>query len=212
LEVAVTVVGSRYLVISNGKTKSYQYALVHDIAFGRWGKIKIAHVDVFEFIQPSSVGETPYFLVYGYTYDEFKDISYSTLLVGFDAGTQAKDIIGFLQADGTVVTADFSLITAGDAGLLVCGKYQHRRTAHITIDEIEVDNAETTGGNLVAKILSSINGKTIYDISTPFPDPATTADHRRFFCDANGRNHTVVLAGTFSLNTFLLRYHMEGRV
>lgn len=50
----VTLVNSRYLVLSYGISGGgittpprYAYALIHDIALGRWGKIKYNHCDVF---------------------------------------------------------------------------------------------------------------------------------------------------------------------
>lgn len=72
--IKVTLVGSRYVLFSYGfKEKgNYDYVIVYDIALARFGKLKISHVDAFNYFpQPAEEAET-------------------------------KTAIGFLQRDGSV--------------------------------------------------------------------------------------------------------------
>lgn len=78
--VKVALIGSRYLCISFGyKTKGvYDWVIVYDYSLQRYGKLRFAHTDLFEY-------QTQ-------TYEQ----------------PQVKTIIGFLKADGSVYTVNFA--------------------------------------------------------------------------------------------------------
>lgn len=123
------LISNRYLVISYGIT-SLTHAMVYDIALGRWGKLKLDHVDCFEYIPPNpNVVETP------------------------------RRSIGFLQQDGSVKVAMLSYDTTGSNGVLILGKYQLERNGMTAMQEIHLENIKA-GANLDVRLLTSINGKT----------------------------------------------------
>jgi hypothetical protein len=106
----VTVVSSRYLIISYG-ISSFTHALVYDTSQKRWGKLKIDHVDCFEFatLDPAVV-EAP------------------------------KKAVCFLQANGVIMQVDFSVGSTVSSGILVLGKYQYVRTRTLQLDTVELEN------------------------------------------------------------------------
>ena len=53
MKVRTNIVGSRYLIISYGQSIPFQFALVYDQALRRWGKLNVAHSDVFELSSPT---------------------------------------------------------------------------------------------------------------------------------------------------------------
>lgn len=123
----LTMVSNRYMVFSYGVSQ-LTHALVHDFALSRWGKIKLTHVDAFEYSYLSSdVVETP------------------------------RRSIGFLQADGSVIVAVIAYETTGSNGTVVLGKYQIDRNHFIGMQEIHLESVQV-GNNLGIKLLTSIDG------------------------------------------------------
>lgn len=123
----LTLISNRYLVFSYGVTQ-LTHALVYDFSLARWGKLKITHVDCFEYYYPSNaVVETP------------------------------KKSIGFLQADGTVIVGIVSYDTTGSYGVVILGKYQLERNSYLKLLEIHLESVKTNN-NITLKLLSSIDG------------------------------------------------------
>lgn len=123
----IAVVANRYLVISYG-VSSLTHALVYDAGLGRWGKLRIPHVDCFDYTYPSSaIVDAP------------------------------KRSIGFLQADGTIQVAVSSYNTTGSSGVMIAGKYQLDRMHYLEMQEIHLDSVRV-GNILTVKLLSSIDG------------------------------------------------------
>jgi len=214
VKVAVNVVASRFLVVSYGKTVPYTFALVYDLTFKRWGKLKITHVDVFEFVSPRITGIVPYNKVYNNSYESMYEISYLSLLTGLAPTNEAKDVLGFMQEDGTILSTDFSLTSTGDSGILVLGKYQHRRQSFLDFEEIFVENVDSDLPQLALKILSTLNGKDVYHKDwNVFLDPKTPTGSmlQHYFTTATGKNHSLVFSGTFHICSLVLVYHMGGR-
>lgn len=125
----LTMVSNRYLVISYG-IAALTHALVYDFALARWGKLKVPHVDCFEFIYPSTaVIETP------------------------------RRSIAFLQLDGTVKVATMSYDTSGSYGVVVLGKYQYDRNRYLAMHEIHLESIRE-GSVIEVKWLTTLDGKT----------------------------------------------------
>lgn len=133
----MSVVANRYIVISYG-IATLTHALIYDIALARWGKLKVNHVDCFEYFYPSSlVVDAP------------------------------RKSIGFLQANGTVKVATLSYDTTGSAGVMVLGKYQLARQRAITMHEIHLESIQA-GNSLNVKLLTTLDGKNVASISSPY--------------------------------------------
>lgn len=108
---AIKMVANRYLIISYGKT-SFTHAIYIDTQLKRFGKFKIAHVDVID------------------------------LILGEESADIAKNSIGFVKNTGQVVTVDYdSSVEATDAVALL-GKYQLSRSRLLQMDSIEFENIE----------------------------------------------------------------------
>lgn len=125
----VNVISDRYLVVSYGM-ESLTHAVVYDIAQKRFGKLKITHVDTFEYQLPSAnITEIP------------------------------RQSIGFLQADGTLKVVDFSMYATGSYGVIFLGKYQFIRARNIILDTFSVENIPEEAACDV-KVLAALDGKT----------------------------------------------------
>lgn len=106
----LTVVSDRYFIMSYG-IRELTHALVYDLTQKRWGKLKITHVDCFEY-QVTNVGvfEIP------------------------------KQSIAFLQKDGTIKVATFSTTNGLGEGVAILGKYQYVRSRLMEMQEVWIEN------------------------------------------------------------------------
>lgn len=128
MQKSVTMVADRYLVFSYG-VNSLTHALVYDLTDKRWGKLKIPHVQCFEYAIPAAaVVEIP------------------------------RQSIAFLQADGTVKVVDFSVTSTDSNGVLCLGKYQFVRQRLLQVDNIHLENVQA-GYNFNLYILAALDGK-----------------------------------------------------
>lgn len=109
--VKVTLVGSRYVILSYGYREKGQYdwAIVYDIALKRYGKLKFRHTDCFNYL-PQTLGET-----------------------------QTNEVIGFLQSDGSVHIIDPSTYGQGH-GILIYGRLKDRQGQWIDLEGIKIQS------------------------------------------------------------------------
>src|SRR5438067_327258 len=126
----ISIVANRYIIISYGVAE-LTHALVYDLALARWGKLKVTHVDCFDYSYPSSaIVDAP------------------------------RKSIGFLQQNGTVKIATLSYDTTGSYGVMVMGKYQLARQRYITMQEVHLESIKA-GNSLNVKVLSTYDGKNV---------------------------------------------------
>lgn len=124
----ITVVSDRYLIISYGVTE-LTHALVYDLVLTRWGKLKITHVDCFEW-----------------------------LILSSDLVEAPKQSIGFLLKDGTIKTVNFDVESLTANGVLILGKFQLSRTRTVTLQEAAFENI-VSSSNFTFALSTSFNGK-----------------------------------------------------
>lgn len=138
----ITTVADRYLILSYGPT-SLTYALIYDTVLKRMGKLKINHVDCFEY-----------------------------LLLNTNAVDTPKNSVGFLQADGTVVIASFSADNIYAEGVMLLGKFQFARPVTAELYQICLENVRQDYA-FTCRDLYSIDGKTTAGIATGYLQAAS---------------------------------------
>jgi hypothetical protein len=109
MQIKLACIGARYLAISYGHN-ALTHCLVYDLGLKRWGKLRISHVDCFEYAAPSS------------------------------DGALAKKSFGFLQADGTVLTVNMLECKEDLDSVLIMGRIQHNRNKLFTLNASEIDS------------------------------------------------------------------------
>jgi hypothetical protein len=125
----LSIIGDRYLVLSYG-IQGLTHALVYDLVAKRWGKLKINHVDCFEWAYFSpELTETP------------------------------KESLGFIQHDGTVKTVNFSVDNPNADGVLIIGKFQYIRQRLLTMEKMDIENVTLQNTNFHLYNLYAMDGK-----------------------------------------------------
>lgn len=178
----LTSVADRYLIFSYG-ISSLTHAVVYDMTQKRYGKLKITHVDCFEFeyLNPA-LADAP------------------------------RRSIAFLKADGSVSILNPSVTFAASSGVLLLGKFQYTRSRLMSLEGLELQtihpNQSATAYDLVSGsggTLESTRRVQGYDV-TP-----TGENQRRYMFHNTGLNHSILLVGGFFLSSFVLTFHIHGR-
>lgn len=208
--VKLAFVGSRYLLISYGVTK-LTHALVYDVPLKRWGKLRVAHVDCFELgvdATDNLVWSDP---APGVSWASYVGVAWQDMLKITNIAASPKRTMGFLQADGTIVYANFDGgdITADAVALI--GKFQLLRTETVVLEEVSIENVDTNNsGNFLLRVLTSYDGKSTGAISTPYQD-INSVDFRHFLSSAAGISHSLLFTGAFALTSLELTFSRHGR-
>lgn len=108
----VRVISDRYLVFSYGVSQ-LTHALIYDAVLKRWGKVRITHVDCFEYVA----------------------------LQG-DAIDIARKGIAFVTASGEINTVNFNKHAAA-SGVLLLGKFQYTRQRVTMLQGVEIENVKS---------------------------------------------------------------------
>jgi len=213
VNVMVQVIGERFLTISYGITPPvFTHVIVFDIAFKRFGKIRIDHVHCFKYVIPNLSGDITWEMLGDLTWVDLGDTTWADFATQIRTEETPKEIIGFLGRDGLVNVVQFDLVHTNDSGILVLGKYQYIRENLLTLDSVQVENMEQ-GYNFLLKHLVSLNGKTVAYKNDPFLYRSEDL-YREFLCtppQTTGINHTLVAKGTFHISSMTMNFHLAGR-
>lgn len=187
LKRAFTTISDRYFVISYSVPTSTQFthALIYDVAMKRWGKVKINHTAVFEYLFPAAVIQNA-----------------------------PRRAVAFLNQTGQVYTtmlqqdSNSGVLNQGNNnGTMLLGKYQHTRNRWMTIDGIEI---ETVGpGGVALTLFPTYDGKT-FQGGTNLASPDTGIS-QRYPARLSGLNISLLVQGDFNFDSMILSYHMSGR-
>lgn len=213
LNVAITAVGSRFVIISYGiDSFIFTHAIVYDLAYKRFGKLKKSHVDVFTYAVPNLAGDLSWDDLSDFSWDDFGEAAWQDFEDGLMTAETPKEIIAFINENGQIDTVTFSLSDIGEEGVVVLGKYQFVRERLLELDAIILENIEQ-GNNFELLHWISTNGKTTAYQRNPFL-VASSDQYRRYHTVPpykTGINHSILAKGTFHLTTLQLEFHVGPR-
>lgn len=127
-----------------------------------------------------------------------------------------REVIGFLQADGTVLVVDFG-ISIESSGVLILGKLAHSRSKFITLLDVElVSKGNITGGSnaLAVSTQASLDGVTFATVPGSVAYDSADADSFRnvtkYAFKSTAKNHSILLQGFFNLSSLVVTYETAG--
>lgn len=179
---SLAIIGGRYLVISYGITE-YTHAIVYDTGLKRFGKLKVTHVQAFEWLlAPSQVTEI------------------------------AKQSIGFMKSNGDIVRVDFTSNDADSVhnGVIVLGKYQYVRARTLVMEETILENCKI-GAVFSCSLMVSYRGKIINEIVLGSDVSEAGSKARTYRFHKTGMNHSLLLKGSFYLTSLQLTFSVGGQ-
>lgn len=177
----LTSVSSRYLVMSYGVTE-LTHALVYDTVQKRMGKLRIPHVDCFEYeLTDKVVGDLP------------------------------KNTIAFLDRTGKISTVTFDqskpTFSAPDSVALL-GKYQYVRSRFIELQKVELENIDFAASSVFC--LTSWDGKSTNETRAGVVIHQLGRLLSIGFGSPVGVSHSLVVKGKFDLNSIILSFTVHG--
>lgn len=209
-QVKVTYIASRYLIISYSLERDgiFQYALLFDTALKRWGKLKIDHVDCFQFPYPNIFGDLTYDDLENVSYDDLGDTSYIGLSTGLESQQPSKRTVGFLGAMGGIKILDMDYNKTDQAGVMVFGKFQLTRARVMTIQRLDLEAIYGTGDVTVTAI-ASLDGKDMA-YAKEMQVLLQNSEIIRYAKRLTGINVSVSIEGPLSITSYLLEVTNDG--
>lgn len=211
LDIKVNAIADRYVVISYGVVPgNYTHALVFDLALARWGKLKVAHRECFEWFPPNLYGSITYGQLTGITYGSLVNTSYGDFNTGITQDELPKKNIGFLQEDGNIEIINFDLAQTEADGVLILGKFEFERNKWITGQQYAVENV-INGNSFTFYIIPTTDGK---NLLTPVPGILKANKsgtlNKWYQKRVSGLNLSMLFVGAFNLTSFIWDFTTGG--
>jgi hypothetical protein len=175
-------VSDRYLIYSYGKT-SLTHAIVYDMSQKRYGKLKVDHVECFEY--------------------EYLDPALA------DAPRRS---IAFLKADGSITVVNPSVTFAASNGVILLGKFQYVRSRLLTLEAVDLQTIHPTQSATLYDMYSGDGGTLESVQKVQFYETSISGQSQRSYkLHKTAINHSLLLIGGFFLASFVLTFHVHGR-
>lgn len=209
-QVKVVYIGSRFLVVSYSTLNNgvYNYALWFDTTLKRWGKLKIDHVDCFNYPYPNKFGVLSYEELSPLSYAELEGSSYSDLDSGLESAQPSKLTVGFLSSNGQVRIALLDYDKQGEEGVAVFGKFQLLRARLMTLQTLDLEGIYGSGAFTVTAI-ASLQGKNL-DVRQQMALLEESTDYKRYAKRITGVNISIAIEGAISMTSYVLEVTQDG--
>ena len=208
LNIALTFVSARYLIISYGRA-DYEYALIYDITLRRLGKIKLDHIAVIDFTLSSQKDFATFNALAAITFNDLANTPFSELYAFTQAPTSPKKTIAFVNSNGGIKLANFDIGDFTSTSVLVLGKYQLVREKLITVQEIDVEGVYPDNDNFSLKILPSLDGKNFDPELVPYL-ANNSGLLRSYLSLVTARNFSLIISGSFNLTSLQIAISTHG--
>lgn len=207
--VKLTYVGQRFLVISYGPVVgSFTYALIYDTQLLRWGKVKVTHVDAFNYPYPNIEGD----LEYDELFVDFTGVaseSYDDLGVGVISTNPPKKSIAFLSNTGAIQILVMDYAARTQSGVAVFGQISHNRNNNTTLQKVELEGVDPTSTPKLFALIS-LNGKTT-DRAVEYVCYESDDEYRKHLGRETGKVINLAVEGAFQLTGLLVSVAKHGR-
>jgi hypothetical protein len=208
--IKVTDVGNRYIVVSYGTFPGiYSYALVHDLALQRWGKLRIVHTDCFYYNYGVETADLTYSMLGDVEYDNPLLTTYDSTTAQSNAFTSAPHSLAFLKQSGEVLIANWSnqIRDTEDQAVIVVGRVQLSRARNTQLNRLELEGLKS--GH--AYIVPSYDGRTL----TPAEELTVitdAGDYKLLGTMTDCKNFNIIVAGTFEIGTMIAEATPTGTI
>jgi hypothetical protein len=149
----------------------------------RYGKLKVAHVDCFEY--------------------EYLDPAIA------DAPRRS---IAFLKEDGSVDIVNPSVTFSKSDGVMLLGKFQYVRSRLMSLEALDIQSVHPNQSATAYDLVSDTGG-TIESVRKVHGYETSVAgqSQRTYKFHETGINHSILLVGGFFISSFILTFHIHGR-
>lgn len=208
----VALIAARFFVVSYGlpDQQYYDYALIYDTALQRWGRFKHRHIQCLEITADMEFDPIDYLETEPNPYD-FYERSYSSMVNWNNTPAKAKLTIGFIGVKGDVNVANMAPNNSGSEGVAVFGRYQITRGHMCSMLSVGIQGVFPGESNFAISLVTSIDGVDKINGLQGFK-PLVAGDVMRTYGSRSvGKNHSIVLEGTFHVVSLELAMAQHGR-
>lgn len=206
--VKIASVGNRYIVVSYGTFPGiYSFALVHDMALNRWGKLRVVHRDCFYYNYGPQTADLTYSMLGDVAYNNPLLTTYAATTAQSNAFVSAPHALAFLKQTGEIVLADWSnqIRATEDEGVIVIGRVQLSRSRNTQLNRVQTEGLKSGA----AAIAPSYDGRTLAATQN-LGLIAASSDYKDYGALIDCKNFNLVITGTFDLTTVLLEATPTG--
>jgi hypothetical protein len=180
----IGLVNGRYFCISYGVYEAvFKYIMIYDILLKQWGKIKVDHLDVFDFV----------------------DIASSDYVAGTSKVRDGAGKFNVLKDNGTIVTYDLQYLTPIPSqdvditsnGEMTIGDIKFTNEHMVQVNKIQVDGK--IGSNF-AVYVSYRDAQGVFYAETQFAVGGVGYDTQTFYGDVVGYAVRIRFVGAFNLD------------
>jgi hypothetical protein len=125
-----------------------------------------------------------------------------------DADTPRKQL-AMMQEDGTVLTVEYAAGIAAEDSLLILGKFQYIRSRHMQLDAVELESVDPAD-DLDVYDLQTLDGKTFEPPVAGYVMPYLGLS-RRYNFRLSAQNHSILVKGTFKLDSMQITFNVHGK-
>ena len=179
----LTLISSRYLVFSYGPL-TYEAAIIYDVVLQRVGRIKIDHVDVFEYEPATGTG-----------------LSGQT--------EPSKQSIGFVSDLGVITLVHYEMITT-TLGVLRLAPLKAGGNRLSTLLQVMINNLEFTASARVDDI-AYLDGTGETQVNSVTHNQTIDSTIRNYQLVATGNTHSIMIQGNFHVIDVDVIYKTSGR-
>lgn len=124
-----------------------------------------------------------------------------------DADTPKKQL-ALIQSNGLVKTLEFASGIESEDAVVMLGKFQYVRQRLLQLDSVEVETVDPVG-TFELYDFQTLDGKTISSF-TPGIENTVGNGAKKFSFRCTAMNHSLLMKGTFRLNSLLLSFNVHG--
>ena len=199
----VTYLNSRYIAISYGREgEAYDYLLMYDTTLQRWGKMKIRHVSVFNFLPPQLSGGMKYLDALTIPYEDMTTVRYVDLVPLLSESDFNVGSIAILAEDYSVKKLEWLDNQARGEGVLVFSGIALTRNRITDMNEVLLSGEHSPEDTSVL-VRSNLYNE---DWKTCLYVPA----YDWYVNSTSGVSHELMIQGSFALASLVVKLSYNG--
>lgn len=155
------------------------------------------------------VTDAPIHFIYDLQLGRLGQLTYASsveIIAKADMYESSNDDIALVTNTGAIKEVNWLEATTSRDGILILGRYQYMRNRQLVMHSVEVESI-AIGESLTCTDLYSYDGA-VFSALAMIEKITNTV--RRYLTKRGGKTHTIVLSGSFSLKTLLLKFSIGG--
>lgn len=199
----VTYLNSRYIAISYGREgEAYDYLLMFDTTLERWGKLKVRHISVFNFLPPQSSGGMMYLDAITIPYEDMTTVRFVDIVPILSESDFNVGSIAILAEDYSMHKVDWLNNEGRGEGVLVFSGISLTRNRITDLNEVMLAGEHSPEGTTVRVRSVLYNGG--------WKDCIYVPSYDWYVNSTTGVSHELMVKGSYALSSLVVKLSYNG--